>query len=879
MVDSAATAKRVLIVAGDFDVVQQTRDAIRDRGIEILNAYSHRDALYILEQGKFDAILLDAAMFDRRTGEYTAVALSRQYGQLPLILLNTNGHSSEDAVVPMNAVTTPLEQKAILNRVSAVLGISTIGTDELAGKRRTTTEIPIVSSQLDQELDTLFALSKSLTEVLDISEVLNRVVEAARHLTNAEEGMILLPDDDAGQLYLRARVGIDVKVAQNFRIKTKDTLAGYVYSKGESVLIGEQGPLKVKTEYLVNALLYVPIVLQGTTIGVLGVNNRTTHDVFNEKHQALLLNLASLAAIAIENARVHEESLQRAAELEVLVEASQVVNSSLSLDRTLPNICEQLVRCLDVSWSEIYEWRRESKQIRALARYYRTIWRTGQGPNIRLSRRPGLQAALEKNQPSLITREDPKVNDALDQMKLAGVTAILAIPVLAGEELLGAVQLFYIHVPEAIPPAETVQRVQHLALETLVDVLNGVGQTQPQAIFRRVENINHLVNADWCELSLLSPDKEIMMGHVSVGKGVWLTPPQPFIDLAQYPELLQALESQAPFNEHASGSPRPDGIYSLPDAIYSRAILGLPLVQRGNTHGLVMFADTRRNRVFSQRETDMGRAIVGQAATALENARLVHDLEQKVQELRDAQDRLVRSARLSAMGELAAAVAHQINNPLAAIMMDTEMMLQDTPPGSPGYDSLQTISRAGKRASGVARRLLAISRPTDPEAPSVPIDVIDTIEGVLSLIKSHVERDRIQIYADLPGEKLPSVWAVQGQLDDVWLNLLMNAHDALVGREGAKIGIQATYLPSDDHLEVLVWDNGPGIPEQIKNEIFEPFFTTKPVGEGTGLGLHICRQVVERVGGSILVESKHNEGTRFLVRLPIRRGGEQWHTS
>jgi two-component system NtrC family sensor kinase len=156
----------------------------------------------------------------------------------------------------------------------------------------------------------------------------------------------------------------------------------------------------------------------------------------------------------------------------------------------------------------------------------------------------------------------------------------------------------------------------------------------------------------------------------------------------------------------------------------------------------------------------------------------------------------------------------------------------------------------------------------------VPIDVVDTIEGVLSLVKSHIERDRIQIVPRLPAEKLPPVWAGPGQLDDVWLNLLMNAHDALVGREGARIGIEATYLPSDDHIEVVVWDNGPGIPEHITSEIFEPFFTTKPVGEGTGLGLHICRQVVERVGGSITLESKPNTGTRFLIRLPIRRGME-----
>jgi C4-dicarboxylate-specific signal transduction histidine kinase len=101
----------------------------------------------------------------------------------------------------------------------------------------------------------------------------------------------------------------------------------------------------------------------------------------------------------------------------------------------------------------------------------------------------------------------------------------------------------------------------------------------------------------------------------------------------------------------------------------------------------------------------------------------------------------------------------------------------------------------------------------------------------------------------------------------------MNAHDALIGREAAKMGIRAGYEPDEDIIKVLVWDNGPGIPANIVHDIFKPFFTTKPVGEGTGLGLHICRQTAERVGGSISVRSIPGEGTEFLVRLPIKRGG------
>lgn len=114
--------------------------------------------------------------------------------------------------------------------------------------------------------------------------------------------------------------------------------------------------------------------------------------------------------------------------------------------------------------------------------------------------------------------------------------------------------------------------------------------------------------------------------------------------------------------------------------------------------------------------------------------------------------------------------------------------------------------------------------------------------------------------------------AVQGQLDDIWLNLLLNAHDALAGRENARIGIEAAYTPEDSCVDVVVWDNGPGVPEAIRQDIFEPFFTTKPVGEGTGLGLHICRQVVNRVGGSISVDNASEGGARFLVRLPVRKG-------
>jgi signal transduction histidine kinase len=246
----------------------------------------------------------------------------------------------------------------------------------------------------------------------------------------------------------------------------------------------------------------------------------------------------------------------------------------------------------------------------------------------------------------------------------------------------------------------------------------------------------------------------------------------------------------------------------------------------------------------------------------------VRDLEQSLVELRETQEKLVQTARLSAMGELAAVVAHQINNPLTTITVETAMMLEYEPKDSDNYESLQAIYRAGNRAAGVARRLLAISRPNDPQTTPEFVDVVDTVEGILSLVGTHIERRNIKIHTRLPDQKIPAVLAIKGQLDDVWLNLLMNAHDALGDRPASQIGVEVAYRQIDESIVVRVWDNGPGIPDELIERIFKPFFTTKRPGEGTGLGLHVCRQVVEKAGGFITVESAMNKGTRFTIELP-----------
>ncbi len=247
------TSHQVLLIAGNFDVVQQVQQALPASRFAVQSAFNHREAIYAIDHGDFDALVVDVTMVDRYTGATTTDTLTEKKVKAPVIALASKGEVSElqeslgDAIV-----VTQLEQKSILNSVIRVLKPVSSGNTMTVPTRSAVNE-DILSQRMD-EIQTLFALSKSLSEVLDLSEVLNRVVEAARRLTNAEQGMILLPGDD-DKLFLRAKVGIDVDTARNFRIKTSDTLAGEVFRTGKPALIGASGPQKVKTEYFVNSLL------------------------------------------------------------------------------------------------------------------------------------------------------------------------------------------------------------------------------------------------------------------------------------------------------------------------------------------------------------------------------------------------------------------------------------------------------------------------------------------------------------------------------------------------------------------------------------------------------------------------------------------------
>ncbi|HVU12079.1 MAG TPA: GAF domain-containing protein [Phototrophicaceae bacterium] len=858
-------SRKVLVITGDYAVVQRVKEALNGRNFVVHTAYSHVDAVYQLRFEAFELVLVDAAMVSHKSGERTASTVMQMEKRPPLLIYaprSSNGWPSE-------AVIATLDAETLYRSVAQTLRLAPIKPELASTEQTPESDTPSPTSIFwrDDEMQTLFALGRSLTEVLDLSEVLNRIVAAGRSLTDAEEGMILLPDGQTGQLYLRAKVGIDQEVANNFRIKTQDTIAGAVFESGQPLLLGESGPQKVKTEYFVNSLLYVPIIHKGQTLGVLGVNNKNKHDPFSERHRDLLINLASYAAIAIENARAHGQSIRRQHELKALIDASQAINASLSFGRTLPTICEQLSRVLNVQQAAMFSWDANDRTLHLLARHQQTSWRGSRDPIIRLAERPYLRPALESRRFSFIRHDRHEKRSTVNRLGEVGASALLIIPINAGEQVLGIVEAYYVETLEQTPPADVIYRAQRLMLELLAGLKSSDDDSRA---FRALQDVRALLGADWIEFAEMLAEGGSLHLLYCVGSSVWVDEPRPVILIDDTDEIFDALNRQQPINRCSGEDDLSPDMRSLLHMTMGRALLALPLIARGQTVGLTVFVDAAHTRTFSAREIDLGRAIVGQAATAFENVNLVRDLEVSLDELREAQNRLIQSARLSAMGEMAAAVAHQVNNPLTTIVLDTELLLENEPTDTKEYEVLNAILRSGKRAAAVVRRLLAMSGPSAPDATRAPIDVIYTIEDIVTLVQPHIEREGIRLTLQLSEDELPAVMAVPGELNDVWMNLILNAHDAVIGQPNAEIGVSTAYDTANAVVEVDVWDNGHGIPEEYLEEIFKPFFTTKPKGEGTGLGLHICRQVVDRVGGTITVQTSAS-GTRFSVRLPIMR--------
>jgi signal transduction histidine kinase len=278
----------------------------------------------------------------------------------------------------------------------------------------------------------------------------------------------------------------------------------------------------------------------------------------------------------------------------------------------------------------------------------------------------------------------------------------------------------------------------------------------------------------------------------------------------------------------------------------------VPLSAQGRTIGFIALGPKLSERPYNDSDLGLLVTLANQGAVAASNAL-------KVEELRRTRDSLARADKLAALGKLASGVAHELNTPLGVIRGELQLM----GPAAPQED----VDRIGRQVGKMERiigDLLNFGRPVPPELGDVPARLL--VERVVALLRVgdlRFKRPRIENDVDA---SLPPLWADASKLEQVLINLLINAAHATAEVPDPVIRIDATMRDRD--LVLVVEDNGCGIPEGDRDRIFDPFFSTRSPGQGTGLGLSVSFGIVEEHGGKIAVESREGQGTRMILTLP-----------
>jgi len=286
-----------------------------------------------------------------------------------------------------------------------------------------------------------------------------------------------------------------------------------------------------------------------------------------------------------------------------------------------------------------------------------------------------------------------------------------------------------------------------------------------------------------------------------------------------------------------------------------RMILDIPLTIREDTFGIlrIYLSESRR---LSQDELDLLIAIADVCACAIDKARLIEDQQSRYDHL------ALQTEKLSALGRMAAGIAHEINNPLGGILLFSTNMQKKVPEEGPLKEGLDVIVREALRCKGIIQDLLEFSRDKEPEKITANINHI--VDKTLSILDNEFRLHHISVEKNLSSE-IPKIPVDVNLMQQVFVNLFINAVEAI--QENGVITIQSRMSPDQESEIIEIEDTGCGIQPDDVSKIFEPFFSTK--ANGTGLGLSVSYGIVQKHDGDIRVSSKPGKGTRFTVEIPL----------
>jgi GAF domain-containing protein/anti-sigma regulatory factor (Ser/Thr protein kinase) len=742
------------------------------------------------------------------------------------------------------------------------------------------------------ELTLLNELSRSVVQVLDLEEVLTRIVNEAIRMLNVETGSVLLLDEAASELFFATSVSAGRRQEISTRLRRDQGVAGWVVTHREAACISEvtQDPRwfgEVETGFATRSLLCVPLQIDGRVLGVLQALNKKSPDGFDRGDIARLSAFAASATIAIENARLFQEARQ-ARQLRALNELALSLSSTLDLNTILNLSLEKSLLMLGAEAGMI------SLQVDQPA-----------NPDfIHLSRGLSEQPALPELEQQVLDRLSALImQGGIDKVLLldkthpqnfaeevdlaaAGIKALAFAPITIGHKVNGALTMMRTtsasFSEEEVNLLVSITHIIGLASQNAIHYnqvgtqamhltyLNEVGSALTRSLDLAhvlkviIAGVNTLLETERTSVFLIDTETNELVLRYSTDGEANIRLPAPWQGIAGW----VATHDQPALVNDTMTDPRHLRQLAIEIGYEAHSILCVPLKVEGQVIGVLEVLNKTGGQQFNYYHQVLLTELTKWAAIALHNARLFDERGQAYQRLAAEQQRRVAAETRGAMAAIILDMAHTMNNVIGAIRV-WATRLERTAQTNPQVSLAKFKNELRRMRENTEEAIRLISTMTDPleEAALAPTDVHDCLAKAIQSCwwpeDVHLERDY--------GRDVPLVRANAKRLEAVFHNLLSNAIQILT-RRGGTIRL-TTRWTSPGQVEIVVTDDGPGIPPELQDRVFNPGVSGKE--GGLGLGLWLVETFVHQFDGQIEFTTSPETGTAFTITLQVN---EQFDT-
>jgi PAS domain S-box-containing protein len=749
----------------------------------------------------------------------------------------------------------------------------------------------------------LLRLAEAIEGVQDLDQVLHTVVRTTAELLGGTQCLLFLSDPSHERLIPTAACGLPDDSRPAFLALTETSRLPSMLSalRTQDPVILEAGAPDFQLSpvladvFGIRSMLIIPLVSGGRLMGAIGVHTPGRPHAFTPKEIALARGIAAHAAVAIDKARLFQQTQARLRETETLLNITNALTSTLDPTETMRRVAREIARTLGADMVGAYLADAEHTCLRPIAGYRvpKELHQKFMEFPIPIVGHPVMEEAWR-------TREAVWSNDAasdprIDRESFARFPhrSLLFVPMIVKGEPIGGFFVIWWEERRQLTPEE-IRLVKGISDQAAMLIENARLYSEATRRRREAEELARLARmltesldaADVGErivessllllggrfsvLRLQQPDGSLKL-IASRGDARTLGRLLPIIPAGVGVVGRAVVEGRPAWSADVFGDPSlslPEDMRRHVEGLGLSAYLAVPLRVKREIVGVIGICD-EAGRNFSQAEVALLQTFADQAAIALENSRLYGDLRAALRAVEESQQRIVQGERLRALGEMAGGVAHDFNNVLAIIVGRAEVLLNETE--DPELQrQLNVIIKVALDAAQTVKRIQEFTRMRRAR-PFQQVHLNHLVEEIVEVTRSRwkdeAQSKGIKYEVVVETSPTPAVAGDPSEIREALTNIIFNALDAMP--EGGQIALRTGVEGS--HVVCAVSDTGVGMSEDVRQRIFDPFFTTK--GErGTGLGLSVVYGIMTRHNGEVDVQSRLGHGTTFFIRLPI--GGE-----